>query len=255
MAAGGGIAKRLYGQCVKRAGDNIVKDARIGLGYAGALLSNGSLGLAALLRAELQTGCSLLPYAGRVGGSSVLSILEFLLPGTDIVEKTVGLAVANALINKDAGGEEGDAVKLMKLGPDDRVAMVGFFGPLVERIGATGARLEIIERDPSRLPPGREKRINAVPTDATVVIITATSIINGTIDDVLDSLEKPRHVALLGPSTPLSWEVFAGTPVTHLGGAVPRDTGSILKIISEGGGTPALRPYLRFVNLLRGKTD
>jgi hypothetical protein len=29
-----------------------------------------------------------------------------------------------------------------------------------------------------------------------------------------------------------------------------RDTKKVMQIISEGGGTPAMRPYLQFVNLL-----
>jgi len=57
-------------------------------------------------------------------------------------------------------------------------------------------------------------------------------------------------VALLGPSTPLVPEIFCDTPVTHLGGAVVADSAKVLQIISEGGGTPALRPYLRFVNII-----
>jgi len=36
---------------------------------------------------------------------------------------------------------------------------------------------------------------------------------------------------------------FAGTPVTHLGGALASDTGKTLQVISEGGGTPQMRPY------------
>jgi hypothetical protein len=37
--------------------------------------------------------------------------------------------------------------------------------------------------------------------------------------------------------------------VTHLGGAVVADSDRIMRIISEAGGTPAMRPALRFVNL------
>ena len=44
-------------------------------------------------------------------------------------------------------------------------------------------------------------------------------------------------------------EVFSQTPVTHLGGATVVDAGRVLQIVSEGGGTPALRSYLKFVNL------
>jgi uncharacterized protein len=38
-------------------------------------------------------------------------------------------------------------------------------------------------------------------------------------------------------------------PVMHLGGAVVNDPDRAMLIISEGGGTPVLRSYLRFVNL------
>ncbi len=54
----------------------------------------------------------------------------------------------------------------------------------------------------------------------------------------------------MGPSTPLLPEIFRDTPVTHLGGAVVADSARVLQVISEGGGTPALRPYLRFLNLM-----
>jgi uncharacterized protein len=63
------------------------------------------------------------------------------------------------------------------------------------------------------------------------------------------ALGAPRLTALIGPSTPLTPEIFHDTPVTHLGGAVVTDPAKVLQIISEAGGTPALRPYLRFVNL------
>jgi uncharacterized protein (DUF4213/DUF364 family) len=59
----------------------------------------------------------------------------------------------------------------------------------------------------------------------------------------------PRAVIIMGPSTPLLPAVFDQTPFTHLGGAIIADSMRVMKIISEGGGTPALRPYLRFVNL------
>jgi uncharacterized protein (DUF4213/DUF364 family) len=86
--------------------------------------------------------------------------------------------------------------------------------------------------------------------ECTVAIITATALLNDTLEEVLNGLGNPRHVAILGPSTPLCPEIFHDTPVNHLGGARVRDAEKVMQIISEGGGTPAMRPYLRFVNLL-----
>ena len=42
---------------------------------------------------------------------------------------------------------------------------------------------------------------------------------------------------------------FEGTPVTHLGGSSILDTRKIMQIISEGGGTPDMRPFLRFIDM------
>jgi hypothetical protein len=66
-------------------------------------------------------------------------------------------------------------------------------------------------------------------------------------------LEAMIKLAIGSDSLP---EIFSDTPVTHLGGAAVVDFRHVMQIISEGGGTPALRAYLRFVNLvLNDKRD
>jgi len=87
-----------------------------------------------------------------------------------------------------------------------------------------------------------------------VAIITATTLLNNTFEETVDLLGAPRSVVLMGPSTPLVPEIFHGTPISHLGGAVVVNSTKVLQIISEGGGTPALRPYLHFVNLINEKS-
>ena len=95
--------------------------------------------------------------------------------------------------------------------------------------------------------PDQKDRDNILEK-CTVAIITATSILNDTIEEILNGLGNPRHVTILGPSTPLCEEVFARTPVTHLGGSAIRDHRKVMQVISEGGGTPNMRPYLRFID-------
>ena len=65
-----------------------------------------------------------------------------------------------------------------------------------------------------------------------------------------ESLKEVLKIVNAGRSTPLVPEIFRDTPVTHLGGVAVADSAKVLQIISEGGGTPALRPYLRFVNII-----
>ena len=84
-----------------------------------------------------------------------------------------------------------------------------------------------------------------------MAIITATTLLNNTFEEIINLLGTPRAVAIMGPSTPLLPRIFDQTSVTHLGGAIVADSARVMQIISESGGTPALRPYLRFVNMIK----
>ncbi|MDD5724381.1 MAG: DUF364 domain-containing protein [Syntrophales bacterium] len=249
MMQTGDISRHIHESVDDRSRDLQVEEVRIGLGYVGVMLEGGRTGLAAVLRHELRSGCSTLGRAGTLAGSGASELLDLLVTGTTPLEKTLGLATANALLCPDAEGEEQDSIALMGLTSGDRVAMVGYFGPLEERIKKTGAKLQIIENDPHRMEeiPDREGR-DSILEECSVAIITATSILNDTIEGLLNGLGSPRHVTILGPSTPLCAEAFAKTPVTHLGGSAIRDHRKVMQIISEGGGTPKMRPYLRFMD-------
>ena len=245
----GDISRRIQASLSPRAKDLQVEEVRVGLGYVGVMLEVGRIGVAAVLRNELRPGCSTIGKAGTLAGSSASHLLALLTTGSNPLEKALGLATANALLSPDAGGEEQDSIALMHLSAEDRVAMVGYFGPLVQRIRKTGATLKIIEKDSQRTEEilSRTER-DTILRECSVAIITATSILNNTMEEILNALKGARHVTILGPSTPLCEEAFARTPVTHLGGSAIRDPHKVMQIISEGGGTPHMRPYLRFVD-------
>jgi uncharacterized protein (DUF4213/DUF364 family) len=271
MAAKGETARRLYEVASHVSQELVAKDIRFGLSYVGVRLDNGRVGLAALLLHELPPGCSVFshapchhrrrqgnakkgarvdPAAGTLAGSKASSLLKFLVEGKNPLEKALGLATANAVLSQGAFVDDRDTLSIINLTPQDRVAMVGLFTPMVPKIEATGAKLSVIEKDPARMKVTSRKDREKILGKCTVAIITATTLLNDTIEEVLADLGKPRHVAVLGPSTPLCPEIFRGTQVTHLGGAVVSDADKIMQIISEGGGTTAMRPHLRFVNLL-----
>ena len=250
MLPRGEIARRLF-DVASREGENaVIEEVRIGLGYVGVRLGEGRVGLAALLLHDLPPGCSVYSDAGKISGSKIASVLTRLVEGQNPLEKALGLAAANAALSAGIVPDGEDALSIINLTPQDRVAMVGLFAPMVPKIRATGARLTVIERNPARMAVLDKKEEGRILEECTVAIITATAILNETLEEVLSGLRDPRHVAILGPSTPLCPEIFHGTPVNHLGGAVVRDAKKVMQIISEGGGTPAMRPWLGFVNLL-----
>jgi len=249
MLKKGTISRRLCEHLTERADKLFIEDVRIGLGYVGIALNNESMGLAAILRSGLKSGCSLLREAGMLSGNRASAILNMLIEGENPLEKAVGLAAANAVIAPESQEVEQDTIELMNLTPRDRVAMVGYFRPLATEIREKGIKLSVIEKNSERADILSEQDRRRALKECTVAIITATAILNNTIEEVLNGLDSPRHVAIIGPSTPLCREVFADTPVTHLGGSVVIDKEKIMQIISEAGGTPAMRPYLRFANI------
>jgi len=250
----GEILQRLHDKVFEEADMFPVQEVRIGIGYVGVRVWDDRLGLAALLLNELPPGCSRMDGAGTLMNAPASRLVAYLVEGKNPLEKALGLAAANAILRPDlAEKKEEDAISLMKLTPQDRVAMVGFFPPLVPKIEATGAALSVIERDPARMAVKGKRETRNILKACTVAVITATSLLNDTLEETLGALGHPRHVAVLGPSTPLCLDIFSGTPVTHLGGAVSPYTRKIMQIIGEGGGTPEMRPHLWFVNLLKGR--
>ena len=247
----GTILNRLYEALAQSAKDRRIDDLRVGLSYVGVKLDNGNAGIAALIPDRSLRSCTVLKEAGTYAGANASDILDYLVRGSNSLHRAIGLAVANAMIEASFDqAEDREATTYFNLQPGEKVAMVGLFAPLVKRIEATGAILTVIEKNPERLeilsPDDRQKALK----ECDVAIITATTLLNNTFEEMINLLGSPRLVAMMGPSTPLVPEIFRDTCVKHLGGAVVKDSARVLQIISEGGGTPALRPYLRFVNLL-----
>jgi uncharacterized protein len=244
------IARRLYEYMSEQMTGIKIREVRIGIGYAAVALDKNLTGLAAVIREKLAPHCGVVAKAGKLSGMPASELLMYLVNGRNAVEKAMGLATANAVLSTQAPQEESDTLALMDLSSKDHVAMVGLFRPLVPRIEQTGAKLTVIEQNKAFPHIVSFKSRGDILKTCTVAIITATSILNNTLETILNDLENTRWVSIIGPSTPVCRDIFAGTPVTHLGGSVVLDRSKVLQIISEGGGTPSLRPYLRFVNLV-----
>jgi uncharacterized protein (DUF4213/DUF364 family) len=228
----------------------VVSDVRIGLGYTGVMLEDGRAGVAYTFREQAKGGCSvfqkLRPLSGRHS-----SELVPLLPSNDPIEAAVGLACANALVNlEDERFQTGDLLKCLDLRSDDHVGMVGYFGPLVGTLEEVVGTLTVLERlgHPSRLIRPPEEAEGTLPK-CQVAIITATSILNHTIEKLLEAAAKCREVVVLGASTPLLPEAFLPRNVTLLSGLVVQEPREVLQIVSEGRGMRYFGPHVRKVCL------
>ena len=230
--------------------DERVLDVRIGLGYTAVQLADGSTGVALSFSRQAGFGCTVFRGMRPIAGRPAAELLE-LLPSSDPIEAAVGLACANALANRPAEEfVDGDVLEQLDLSSEDHVGMVGNFGPLVGPVRKKAGRLTIFEQieEPTgdMLPAAEAVRV--LP-ECQIALITGTTIINHSVDELLSAAGNCRTVVVLGASTPLLPGVFAGTPVDMISGVVVTDAPAILQIVSEGGGMRFFKPYIRKVNL------
>jgi uncharacterized protein len=229
-------------------------DVRIGLGYTAVRIDGGHAGVAWTPKSTA-TSCTHLQGAGTLAGRPVSELLAMLGDEQSALARAVGLAAANALLAASSlpPALKHEVISSLDITPNDRVVMLGYFGPVVAQLRKTGCRLDIVELDPhhgeNTLSPEQGKEALA---GCTVAIITGTTLINGTYDEVTAGLGDPRAAVLLGPSSPLCSEIFNGTKISHVAGSRVTNPEAILRIISEGGGTMLMKPYLDFETLCPG---
>ena len=244
------IREQINAQLQSAAAGRTIADVRIGLGYTAVQLDNGQTGLAFTFHRDMPERCSLFPQALPLEGRSASDVLNFINSSKKI-ETAVGMATANALANTENDKlSGGDILDFIEIRPADRVGMVGMFGPLIGPIRKSAAELVIFEKESSpaeALQPASE--ITAQLPDCQVAVITATSIINHTMDHFLHAAANCREVVILGASTPLVPEVFKNTPVTCLSGVIVADPAAVLRIVSSAGGMQHFKGRVKKVNL------
>lgn len=246
------VQKRLVERLAPQAEHATIKDVRIGLGYSAVQLDTGQAGVAWTPH-DTGSSCTHFKAAGTLTGRPAREILALLADDASPLARAVGLATANALLaalpEPTASREE--IIAALNITPDDRVAMVGHFAPVIGSLRKTGCHLDIIEMNPhggmETLSPEQGKTALSA---CTVAIVTGTTLINGTFDEVSIALGTPRAAVLLGPSSPLCGQIFQGTQITHVAGSRVKNPEAVLRIVSEGGGTQLMKPHLQFETVL-----
>jgi uncharacterized protein (DUF4213/DUF364 family) len=243
------IIEKVCDSLMPAAAGRSVSDVRVGLGYTAVLLDDGGCGLAYTFRDETHEGCCVVREAGTLIGRQA-SDLAAWARSSDPVASAVGLATLNALIHVPVGATEADLLHELQVTASDVVGMVGYFGPLVEALRSRGKTLYVFERRPSAdsavLP---EAAAAQVLPQCDMVILSATPLLNRTLDDLLNLCRNTREIAILGPSTPLLPEAFVDRGVTLLSGVQVVNPERVLRVVSEGGGTRQLGTAVKKVSL------
>ncbi len=239
------IYEALIERALALAGNHTVADIRIGLRYTAVFLDNGSGGLAYTFQGGSACGCHLMGEAGHMTGKPVSELVP-LLAEKNLLRASVGLAAVNAVLNSpDGSRDSGNVIEALQITPDDTFGMVGEFKPIIAAVKKMTEHIYVFELNLTKGPDlYPEEAIPDYLPKCDVVVVTATSIINHTIDDVLAYCNGARQVAIVGPSTPLYAGAFQNTPVTLLAGSVPKNREQLLKIVGQAGGTMHMKPAI-----------
>jgi hypothetical protein len=250
------ICERIKAHLMARAEGRAVKEVRIGLDYTAVMLESGQAGVAFTFRETMRERGPVFGGRHPLAGRGALELLSYL-GSKNRIETAVALATANALANTAKEGlVEGDTMAYLRIDPQDTVGMVGYFGPVLPRLKTKTASILIFEesrpREEGVLPA--EEAYRLLPR-CQVAMITSTSIVNHTIDPLLEVVGSCRDVVLLGASTPLVAEVFENTPVTFLSGVIVTGPEAILRIVSEAGGMRFFKDHVKKVNYLLRQSE
>jgi uncharacterized protein (DUF4213/DUF364 family) len=254
------LARKIVEIMEDRNPDLAVRRAQVGLCYCAVELDSGQAGVAYSFPRKA-CGPSLRTEGRRIGGAPFLEVTR-LLGSENLSDSAVALAAVNAFAASDhpplspplktsvgSGKTEAegalvgsDALEALDLREGDLVCMVGCFFPLIEKLRTRKIEVQAVDLDPK---PGAlpAESVSALLPNSQVALITATAVINGTIDGLLDMAGKCREVAVLGPSTPLIPHAFEGTPVTCLAGIRVDCADGVFGVTAEGGGFREFKRY------------
>jgi uncharacterized protein (DUF4213/DUF364 family) len=225
-----------------------VTDVRAGLGYTCVMLEDGACGLAYTFRNELGNCCGILDVAGNLIGMNADKIILWAKESNRL-KAAIGLAAVNAIINDPGKNwDTGNVLNAFKLNESDTFGMVGEFKPILSKVKLMTKNIYVFEQN---IPEGSQLyTADTIPhflPKCDVVVITATSVINHTIDEVISYCKNAKEVCIVGPSTSLCPEVFRKYNTTLLAGSVVKNPELILKIVSQGGGTMSMKSAIEQV--------
>ena len=208
-------------------GDSVVTDAVLGLSLTAVELDHKDIGLSYVLRDRLPAGCSAFGFAQHIIGQPAVDAARLVLEGKDDAQRGVGMAVITAATRRlDLPNEADTATPFgLQVLPSDTIGMIGYIPPVAEQLARLSSQVFIFDKGLTISGGEGAARVvdmaqqpDLLPL-CDLMIITGTTLINGTLDQLLDWCKKSREIVLVGASTPMIEEAFHATGVTALAGS------------------------------------
>lgn len=216
--------------------DAEVSDVRIGLHWTAVVATvdgERRCGLASTLAGSHEHG---VPDVSEPGLLETYSALELArnIRSNQPTMASVAVAAINALVPRrpECWADENAGEVIARQGAGKTVALVGHF-PFIPSVRSQVGELVIIEREPrdGELP---EEAAAEVFARASLVAITGMTLVNQSLEPLLELCSPAAEVLILGPSTPLSPVMF-DYGINFLSGSIVTDIDAVLRAIGQGG--------------------
>lgn len=232
-----------------------VERSVVGLFFTGVQLSNGIAGACATpIKTIPEAVCCpssamSMPFPGKLRGRPALDVAQEAL-GENGIRRAVGIAAMNALAetcwrrrpHPETELHLGiDAFDATEIRPGDNVIVVGAFVPFLRELKRRRQPFLVLEQDPATLK-GDElpffrpaEQAPAVVPEADVLLITGTTIINDTLEDLLALAKPAARVTMVGPTVTMLPDAFLRRGADVLGTVRITAPEEFLDILAEGG--------------------
>jgi uncharacterized protein (DUF4213/DUF364 family) len=230
-------------------------DLVIGLFFTGVKLSNGHAGVAFTPIGEIPeavccpTTAARMPQAGNLEGRPASEIIQYATD-KNVIKSAIGVATLNALSRSIMESNEGvdyqivkdvDGFDLLEIQSHETVSLIGAFGPYIKRLKMMGNPFYIIEKHPETLRPDEmkyfkpEKEIASALEKSGVVVLTGTSIVNHTIDPILQLIKNGKRAGIIGPTASMIPDAFFTRGIQVMAGVRVSNPDLMIKILKQGG--------------------
>ena len=232
-----------------------VERAVIGLFFTGVKLSNGTTGACATpIKTIPEAVCCpssamAMPFPGKLAGRPALDLAREAL-GPNGIRRAVGIAAMNALADTcwhrrphpETELRLGvDAFDATIIEPDDKVVVVGAFVPFLRELRRRRQPFLVLEQDPATLKADElpffrpAEQAETVVPEADVLLITGTTLINDTLEQLLALARPTARVTMVGPTVSLLPDAFLRRGADILGTVRITMPDRFLDTLAEGG--------------------
>jgi len=227
----------------------------VGLFFTGVKLSNGAGGVCYTPIKDIPEAVCCPSSAGqifhpeKVRGIKTESVLKSL-SSLEPIKTASAIATLNALSNTVWGKGmkcdynihvNRDAQDVINMSKDRSIALIGAIVPVLRALKERGGTWWVIEQDPRTLKDDemghfiRASESKEVIRGADVLIITGVTLVNHTLDGILDMAGHEAEIAIMGPTASMLPDPLFNRGVRVIGGVWVKNADKLLDILAAGG--------------------